>query len=1177
MGHDGESVRIEDLLAHAEWLARLVRGLVADPQGADDIVQETWLAALRRPPRRMASVRAWLATVARNAIRARGRSEAGRRRREERVSRTDLLPDTASLVERAEWRRRLAGLVLGLPEPYRSTILLRFGEGLKPGEIARRSGTPASTVRGRLQTALALLRDELDRDSEGDRKAWMAAVLPLAGLEAVRATMTGGAAVAGGWIMGTKVKLALTAAIVLALATVATLTHPWVRPPADADPERFARAPVPAEPSMAADVTPVDDREIPSWAFTGRVIGPGRHAAPGVTVELWRDGKIHSFVVSDEDGRFRLPPGPLPAGRKPQFVLSAQDASGLRALRTAYFSVPRDEDVALRPLILVEGYPLAVNVVDADGLGIARAGVALFGGGQIRQGIVVSATTDDTGRASFPSLPPEQFRVAAWADGHASATRMAGVPWMATEALRIRLLRPRAVDIEVVEMPDERPVPGVVLRVVRDGTDRSTGHAYHPPLDIPPTDANGRTRIVGIGRDPSLRLGLVARGYATLNWSPSLQRWNAWPSRFPAIPPDEDRMRIVLPPARSVSWPVVAGEIPIPPDDVRIICHLARGRIPKAPRPTYPLGVDFGRMENGFLVVRGLIDQPYAAIAETPEGALARLSINSEETEGQPVSFSRPRTLEVFLRHEDGTAVVGRGVSIPDLRGAGRGYTKTNASGVARIKGLLAGEGNILVSSPGGVLRRADLTTGDARVELVVPMASLNDRGIPIRIHVTLSGVRGLPSKYRFDFPWDGSGIRVDEERPEEGLILGTWTPGPGKNRGKIALHSPLHIPVETRVDLSTRDITFDLQPAGQLLLRVLRTPGTWVSGALERRDGSDWVQASGSESSRRAIEPPLNGVAWFRRGLPPGRYRCRDVRSDLVSDEVIVTAGGPPVTLTLDARSLRRISGVVRGPAGADLAAAHVELIRTDRGAPGDEVRVDAKGYFRTLLRGVTGEVRLRVRHPLLRGHPERGQATIPGAAHNVKLELVPGAVARMIINVESGVRPPRSVRVLLFRHDGSREIAARLPATVDIQGPGLWRLRFSGYEAGTWDVWCEPSREHAPILLEGVEFTTAAVDLGEVRLERGSTLSGAFELPAEGGPFFVRLRAETLDGPPFQRNELGVDAKELVLLGLGAGRYRVRGSIFGPDESVVGRGLDEVVILDGRSAYTRVIRSGR
>ena len=51
--------------ADLTWLSGLARALVRDPHGADDLVQETVLAALRAEELPRERRRAWLATVAR--------------------------------------------------------------------------------------------------------------------------------------------------------------------------------------------------------------------------------------------------------------------------------------------------------------------------------------------------------------------------------------------------------------------------------------------------------------------------------------------------------------------------------------------------------------------------------------------------------------------------------------------------------------------------------------------------------------------------------------------------------------------------------------------------------------------------------------------------------------------------------------------------------------------------------------------------------------------------------------------------------------------------------------------------------------------------------------------------------------------------------------------------------
>ena len=119
----------------------------------------------RRPkrPDEDRPLRPWLARVVRNLVRTRRRGEARRDEREAAYehARGEEVATPAELVERVELQRVVAGEVLALAEPYRSTVLLHFFEGLTSVEIARRLGIPDSTVRGRLKTALDQLRAQL--------------------------------------------------------------------------------------------------------------------------------------------------------------------------------------------------------------------------------------------------------------------------------------------------------------------------------------------------------------------------------------------------------------------------------------------------------------------------------------------------------------------------------------------------------------------------------------------------------------------------------------------------------------------------------------------------------------------------------------------------------------------------------------------------------------------------------------------------------------------------------------------------------------------------------------------------------------------------------------------------------------------------------------------------------
>ena len=179
MGGKEPETTAEELLAHAGWLRRLALRLVADPDVADDLVQETWIAAARRAPDTSKSLRPWLAKVLRDAFRMRARSEGRRSAREQAAAIVceDEVPTPELLVARAEAQRRLVDLVLELDEPYRTAVLLHYCEGVSMADIARAQGVPAGTVRWRVKVAIDDLRAQLDRS--GDRRRWAVTLLAL--------------------------------------------------------------------------------------------------------------------------------------------------------------------------------------------------------------------------------------------------------------------------------------------------------------------------------------------------------------------------------------------------------------------------------------------------------------------------------------------------------------------------------------------------------------------------------------------------------------------------------------------------------------------------------------------------------------------------------------------------------------------------------------------------------------------------------------------------------------------------------------------------------------------------------------------------------------------------------------------------------------------------------------
>ena len=131
------------LQEHAAFVQALAGRLVADPQTADDLAQETWLALLQHPPRQPAKIRGWLATTLRRFA---GRLERGKQRRafrEREVARPEGLASAADDVSHEELIETVAASVLRLGEPYRRTVIRRYYLGMSAAEIARQEGIPS--------------------------------------------------------------------------------------------------------------------------------------------------------------------------------------------------------------------------------------------------------------------------------------------------------------------------------------------------------------------------------------------------------------------------------------------------------------------------------------------------------------------------------------------------------------------------------------------------------------------------------------------------------------------------------------------------------------------------------------------------------------------------------------------------------------------------------------------------------------------------------------------------------------------------------------------------------------------------------------------------------------------------------------------------------------------------
>jgi RNA polymerase sigma factor (sigma-70 family) len=172
------TVPLESLLANAGWARRLAAGLVRGDD-VDDVIQDAWAAALRRPPDGKLPPRPWLKAVLSNLVRNRSRQDRRRRAREEAAGELAAEgPGPEALVARFEAHNLLARAVSELPETHRAVVLLRYYEMQTSSETARVLGIPAGTVRRRLMEALAMLRERLAGKDGADWQRAPLALLP---------------------------------------------------------------------------------------------------------------------------------------------------------------------------------------------------------------------------------------------------------------------------------------------------------------------------------------------------------------------------------------------------------------------------------------------------------------------------------------------------------------------------------------------------------------------------------------------------------------------------------------------------------------------------------------------------------------------------------------------------------------------------------------------------------------------------------------------------------------------------------------------------------------------------------------------------------------------------------------------------------------------------------------
>lgn len=984
------SADIARLLEESPWLMRLARSVAGDATEAEDVVQDTYAAAMRVPPDTERPVRPWLRRVVINTVRMRHRRNTRRVANESAVeAQLDPVATPEQLLERARLEQRLWELVLALDEPFRTTVLLRFREGLRAEEIAKRLGVPAGTVRSRLKTALDRLRREL---GEHDRRRMRAFLVPLAA--APRGTQT----------LWRLVMAKLTSKIGMAVVLLALLLGAgalvWQRA---GDDTRARGAGAEQRPHGRSHATAASDNaprafaqpDVASRALTGRVV-EGAAPSAGATVRL-----VHAETrlllgetTSASDGTFTF--GKRPAA---EYVVTASAPDRIAAPVRVDLRVPALPPVELR---LTGCTHLRGTIVDGSGAPIdhARVGRAdapypfaesdehgrydlctAFGSAEIEysadgfQGVLVrfdigAATTRDV------VLIPEAT-VAGTVIGSDGAT-VAGA-WIVIDPLDKGEVR-------------NAPARGASaadgsFRIPRVSPGRNFISAYAPGQQTP----RKLEIVVGVGqvaegiivqleRAPRIAGTVTAGGHPVSGAGIGMRVGNRDEHGVLAVTQANGSFVIDRAPRGSIAL-YVENHTVIAPRSLQITTDIPDLRVEVA-----ELGNVRGRvLLRGLPVADAQVSCPHSIVRTDAKGAYtcrgvdagvhelfadmpparwgsAKVTVARGETATLDIELTYSAALCGIVVDERGAALPGLEVRVAELStgDAGRDTTAADGRFCARLLtggmyqvAVFAGAREVEYVTPLGPVKvDGPETTADVRIPVVAPRLAISgvvsdSHGLPIAdaiIRVTAADSVGvqvfgayLPSSVTLT---DTSG-RFELTR----LAAGDYSILASARDGSETI-----VPL---VRAGARDVAITLDPAGR------------IEGRLVGFASEPVITGMIMTGSRVPIDFEVHGERFHATGVSPGTYVLMAVTDAREGDtQEISVRPGQTATVTMTSRGTATITGVARDyrtrepmpGLRCNAVTRHGDAIGSIYSGPDQAVPTDARGVYR--LTGPAGEI---------------------------------------------------------------------------------------------------------------------------------------------------------------------------------------------------------------------------
>jgi RNA polymerase sigma factor (sigma-70 family) len=149
---------------HYRAVVRLAQSVVGDPQGAQDVAQDVFLAAYRRFPDDYERAAGWVRVAAVHTALNLLRGERRRDRRQLRVHVVNSLPSVEDTVMDRERRADVRRVLRRLPRRSAAVLVMRHG-GMSYAEIAEALGVKVGNVGTLLRRAECALRKEMDGET----------------------------------------------------------------------------------------------------------------------------------------------------------------------------------------------------------------------------------------------------------------------------------------------------------------------------------------------------------------------------------------------------------------------------------------------------------------------------------------------------------------------------------------------------------------------------------------------------------------------------------------------------------------------------------------------------------------------------------------------------------------------------------------------------------------------------------------------------------------------------------------------------------------------------------------------------------------------------------------------------------------------------------------------------